>query len=65
MDEDEDFFRFEIIDAQIIYGLPMINREECRLNGVYDFSYGLPPNSSLLLPSMSAMHNNETIRVHL
>ena len=49
----------------MIYGAASISRAECRLNGVYDFSYGLPPNSQLLMASMTSLPDDMTLNLQL
>jgi len=55
----------EIIDYQVFYGFMSMSREECRLNGVREFGYGLPPNTTMLMPNMSAIANNPNHSLHL
>ena len=53
VEEPETEIKLEIIDFHQVYGAPSISREECRLNGVWDFSYGMPENTQFLMPSRS------------
>ena len=55
----------EIIDYQMFHGFMSMSREECRLNGVREFGYGLPPNTMMLAANMSAIANNANLTVHL
>ena len=55
----------EIIDWQMILGTPSISREECRLNGLYDFSYGFLPNSTCVIPDMSSMISMQEMKLNL
>ena len=55
----------EIVDYQLVFGSMSMNRDECRLNGIYDFSYGLPPNAQLLLAQISSLVPMDQLKIHL
>ena len=55
----------EIIDYQIFYGFMSMSREECRLNGVREFGFGLPPNTMMLAANMGAIASSASLNVHL
>lgn len=64
-DMDNPEISLEIIDFQMLYGSPFISREECRLTGLREMSYGLPPNTQLLIPQNLSVADLSEMRLNL
>ena len=55
----------EIIDFQFVTGYMSMSREECRLNGIYEFNMRMPPHRSMMVAPMEALNDIEVMRSHL
>ena len=55
-EEDSSDMKIEIIDFEIVSGYMSMSREECRLNGIYNFDrFEMPPHRTMLMAPMVAL----------